>query len=95
MMFSLGAVPRFPGPDKSSAYECGFDPYATTRIEFDIKFKSTALLFLVFDLELVMISPFALVFSDLSAVGVLSFSLFFLLLTLGYLYEWHTGSFDW
>lgn len=92
---SIGFVPRLQDLQKSSPYECGFDPYASARVEFELKFQAVAVLFLVFDLELAIVAPFSLVFGSLSSLALWGFSFFFIFLILGYLYEWQSGFLDW
>lgn len=80
--------------DKVSTYECGFDPYSDARIKFDIVYYLVAILFLLFDLELIFLFPFASLLSDLSLAELSVYLFFFLVLTVGYLYELASGSLE-
>ena len=80
--------------EKLSTYECGFDAYDDSRKTFDVRFYLVAILFLVFDLEISYLFPWAVTLSSLSAFGFWTMTLF-LLLTVGFVYEWKKGALDW
>lgn len=80
--------------DKLSTYECGFDPYSDARIKFDIVYYLVAILFLLFDLEIIFLFPFASLLTELSLGDVTVYLVFFLILTIGYLYELASGSLE-
>ena len=81
--------------DKNSTYECGFDPFDDSRSRFEVKFYLVAILFIIFDLEIVFLFPWAIAFKDLGLFGFLSMMFFLLVLTIGFVYEWMEGALDW
>lgn len=86
---------RFHEHEKVSAYECGFEPFSSVRDTFDIHFIVVAILFLIFDLELIFIFPWALNLSNLTFFSFWSMTLFLILLTLGFFYEWSRNALTW
>ncbi len=87
--------PKKPDPEKLSAYECGFEPFSDSRMEFDVRFYLVAILFIIFDLEIAFLFPWAI---SLGAIGILGFAsmmIFLLILTVGFIYEWKKGALDW
>lgn len=84
-----------PDPEKVSAYECGFQPHGDAREKFEIRFFLVGILFIIFDLEISLIMPFALVISQLPLLGFTSVLLFLIILTLGLVYEWCSGALEW
>ena len=80
--------------DKLSTYECGFDPYSDARLKFDILYYLVAILFLLFDLEIIFLFPFATLLTQLTFFNLSVYLLFFFILTIGYLYELHSGSLE-
>jgi NADH:ubiquinone oxidoreductase subunit 3 (subunit A) len=81
--------------EKVSSYECGFQPFSDARSNFDIRFYLVAILFIIFDLEIVFLLPWSIVFQDLGSLGFWSVITFLVLLTIGFLYEWVKGALDW
>ena len=81
--------------DKNSTYECGFDPFDDSRSRFEVKFYLVAILFIIFDLEIIFLFPWAIAFKDLGLFGFLSMMFFLLVLTIGFVYEWTKGALDW
>lgn len=81
--------------EKVSAYECGFEPFSDVRDTFDIHFIVVAILFIIFDLELIFIFPWAISIANLTFFGFWSMSLFLILLTIGFVYEWSRGALIW
>ena len=81
--------------EKNSTYECGFDPFDDSRSRFEVKFYLVAILFIIFDLEIVFLFPWAIAFNDLGLFGFLSMMFFLLVLTIGFVYEWMEGALDW
>merc|ERR1712032_169468 len=79
-------------PEKVSVYECGFDPFEDARNQFDIKFYLVAILFIVFDLEITYLFPWAMVLNVIQLFGFWTMIVFILLLTLGFVYEWKKGA---
>jgi len=80
---------------KISAYECGFDPFDDARSRFDIQFYLVAILFIIFDLEVAFLFPWALTLSKIGYFGFWSMMVFLIVLTIGFLYEWRKGALDW
>jgi NADH:ubiquinone oxidoreductase subunit 3 (subunit A) len=81
--------------EKISAYECGFNPFEDAYGRFDVKFYLVAILFLVFDLEVIFLFPWCVSLSTIGLFGFWSMSIFLLILTLGFFYEWRRGALDW
>jgi NADH:ubiquinone oxidoreductase subunit 3 (subunit A) len=92
---SFLASTRRPDPEKISAYECGFDPFDDARSRFDVQFYLVAILFIIFDLEVTFLFPWALVLNRVSLFGFWSMMVFLLILTIGFVYEWRKGALDW
>ena len=102
LLLSLGFVilnfafsPKNPDPEKLSAYECGFEPFNDSRMEFDIRFYLVAILFIIFDLEIAFLFPWAITLGNLGLFGFFSMMLFLFILTIGFIYEWKKGALDW
>ena len=87
--------PSKPDPEKLSAYECGFEAFGDSRMEFDIRFYLVAILFIIFDLEIAFLFPWAISLGNIGALGFWSMMIFLLLLTIGFIYEWKKGALDW
>jgi NADH-quinone oxidoreductase subunit A len=73
--------------EKLSTYECGFNPFADSKVEFDIRFYLVAILFIIFDLELSFLFPFAAIFDSIEIIGIISMLIFLFVLTVGFVYE--------
>ena len=86
---------KAPDPEKLSAYECGFNAFDDARMKFDVRFYLVAILFIIFDLEVSFLFPWAVVFSDLGAYGFWSMMVFLGVLTVGFIYEWRKGALEW
>ena len=102
ILLSLGFVvlnfalsPKNPDPEKLSAYECGFEPFNDSRMEFDIRFYLVAILFIIFDLEIAFLFPWAITLGNIGYFGFFSMMLFLFILTIGFIYEWKKGALDW
>ena len=87
--------PKNPDPEKLSAYECGFEAFGDSRMEFDVRFYLVAILFIIFDLEIAFLFPWAISLGSLGALGFWSMMVFLLILTIGFIYEWKKGALDW
>ena len=81
--------------EKNSTYECGFDPFDDSRSKFEVKFYLVAILFIIFDLEIIFLFPWAIAFDEIGLFGFLSMMFFLLVLTVGFIYEWMKGALDW
>ena len=84
-----------PDPEKLSAYECGFEPFNDSRMEFDVRFYLVAILFIIFDLEIAFLFPWAISLGEIGLYGFCSMMLFLFILTVGFIYEWKKGALDW
>ena len=84
-----------PDPEKLSAYECGFDAFDDARMKFDVRFYLVAILFIIFDLEVSFLFPWAVAFGKLGALGFWSMVVFLGVLTIGFAYEWKKGALEW
>jgi NADH-quinone oxidoreductase subunit A len=92
---SYAVVKQRPDSEKLSAYECGFEAFSDTRIKFDVRFYLVAILFIIFDLEIAFLFPWAITFSELGVAGYASMMVFLGILTIGFIYEWKKGALDW
>ena len=81
--------------EKLSAYECGFDPFDDARSTFDVRFYLVAILFIIFDLEIAFLFPWAVSLGNIGIVGFISMMIFLFILTIGFIYEWKKGALDW
>jgi NADH-quinone oxidoreductase subunit A len=86
---------RAPDSEKLSPYECGFDPFDDARMRFDARFYLVSLLFIIFDLEVAFLFPWAIVLRDIGALGFWSMMMFLFVLTVGFVYEWNKGALEW
>lgn len=86
---------RQPDPEKLSAYECGFNAFDDARMKFDVRFYLVAILFIIFDLEVAFLFPWAIVFGKLGLFGFWSMMIFLGVLTVGFVYEWKKGALEW
>jgi NADH-quinone oxidoreductase subunit A len=102
--FFIGAVllaapffiaPNKPDPEKVSAYECGFEAFDDARMKFDVRFYLVSLLFIIFDLEVAFLFPWAVAFEKVGAFGFWSMMVFLAILTIGFVYEWRKGALEW
>lgn len=81
--------------EKLSAYECGFDPFEDARSRFDVRFYLVSILFIIFDLEVTFLFPWAIVILDIDIFGYFTMIVFLVLLTVGFIYEWIKGALEW
>jgi NADH-quinone oxidoreductase subunit A len=95
----IGALlgPNRPDPEKLSPYECGFEAFEDARMKFDVRYYLVAILFILFDLEIAFLFPWAVVLGDLGAwsAGFWAMMVFLVILTVGFAYEWKRGALDW
>ena len=84
-----------PDSEKLSAYECGFEAFDDARSRFDVRFYLVAILFIIFDLEVAFLFPWAVAFGDIGVYGFVSMVLFLGVLTIGFIYEWRKGALEW
>ena len=86
---------RNPDPEKVSAYECGFNAFDDARMKFDVRFYLVSILFIIFDLEVAFLFPWAVAFKQVGAFGFWSMIVFLGVLTIGFVYEWRKGALEW
>ena len=93
----LGKVlgPSRPDPEKLSPYECGFEAFEDARMKFDVRYYLVAILFILFDLEIAFLFPWAVALNDLGLYGFLAMMLFLGILVVGFVYEWMKGALEW
>ena len=89
------ASPSNPDPEKLSAYECGFEAFEDSRMEFDVRFYLVAILFIIFDLEIAFLFPWSISLGNIGILGFVSMMIFLFILTVGFVYEWKKGALDW
>ena len=87
--------PRHPNPEKLSPYECGVVPVGTARERFSVKFYLVAMLFIIFDMEIVFLYPWAVAFKQFKLLGLAAMGTFLLILLVGYFYAWKKGGLEW
>ena len=97
VMIALGFVlaPHKPDSEKLSPYECGFEAFEDARMKFDVRYYLVAILFIIFDLEIAFLFPWAIVLEDLGMFGFLAMVLFLGILVVGFAYEWKKGALEW
>ena len=102
LILSLGFIiinflfsPKKPDPEKLSAYECGFESFNDSRMEFDVRFYLVAILFIIFDLEIAFLFPWAISLGAIGMFGFWSMIIFLAILTVGFVYEWKKGALEW
>src|SRR5438477_10653903 len=97
LLLSVGKLlaPNRPDPEKLSPYECGFEAFEDARMKFDVRYYLVAILFILFDLEIAFLFPWATVINDIGLAGFLSMMLFLAILTVGFVYEWMKGALEW
>ena len=87
--------PQNPDSEKVSAYECGFEAFEDTRGRFDVRFYLVAILFIIFDLEVAFLFPWAVSLGNIGLLGFWSMMIFLAVLTIGFVYEWKKGALEW
>src|SRR6056300_718791 len=98
LLFIIGAAilaPSRPDPEKNSAYECGFNAFDDARMKFDVRVYLVAILFIIFDLEVAFLFPWAVSLGTIGVFGFWSMMIFLLILTIGFIYEWKKGALEW
>ena len=84
-----------PDPEKVSAYECGFNAFDDARMKFDVRFYLVAILFIIFDLEIAFLFPWAIVLDTIGVFGIVAMGIFLTILIVGFIYEWKKGALEW
>ncbi len=87
--------PHRPNPEKLSAYECGFEPFEDARMKFDVRYYLVAILFILFDLEIAFLFPWAIVLKEIGMFGFVAMMIFLGVLVVGFIYEWKKGALEW
>lgn len=97
VLMGLGYLfgPRQPDSEKLSAYECGFEAFTDSRMKFDVRYYLVAILFIVFDLEIAFLFPWAVSLGATGNVALVAMGLFLLILVVGFIYEWKKGALEW
>ena len=97
VLIGLGFLfgPRRPDVEKLSAYECGFEAFSDSRMKFDVRYYLVAILFIVFDLEIAFLFPWAVALKGIGVVGLVAMALFLAILVVGFVYEWKKGALEW
>ncbi|MDZ7791191.1 MAG: NADH-quinone oxidoreductase subunit A [Xanthomonadales bacterium] len=104
MAFGMGVVlllvggilgPRRPSSEKLSPYECGFEAFEDSRMKFDVRFYLVAILFIIFDLEIAFLFPWAVALDAVGVTGLVAMGVFLLILVIGFIYEWKKGALEW
>ena len=97
LLVGLGFVlgPRRPDAEKLSAYECGFEAFSDSRRKFDVRYYLVAILFIVFDLEIAFLFPWAVALDGVGLLGLVAMAAFLLILIVGFIYEWKKGALEW
>lgn len=102
ILFGVGPVvagfvlgPRRPDSEKLSPYECGFEAFEDSRMKFDVRYYLVAILFIIFDLEIAFLFPWAVVLDEIGMFGFLAMVLFLGILVVGFIYEWMKGALEW
>ena len=97
VMITLGFVlaPNRPDSEKNSPYECGFEAFEDSRMKFDVRYYLVAILFIIFDLEIAFLFPWAVVLEEIGVFGFVAMAIFLGILVLGFIYEWKKGALEW
>lgn len=97
VMVSLGFIlaPHKPDSEKNSAYECGFEAFENAHMKFDVRYYLVAILFIIFDLEIAFLFPWAIVLDDIGMFGYVAMLIFLGILVVGFIYEWKKGALEW
>ena len=97
VLLSVGSVlsPNRPDPAKLSPYECGFEAFEDARMKFDVRYYLVAILFILFDLEIAFLFPWAVVLPEIGFFGFAAMMVFLLILVIGFVYEWKKGALEW
>ena len=95
VLLPILVVKQKPYAEKLSAYECGFEAFTDMRKQFDVRFYLVAILFIIFDLEVAFLFPWAIALGDIGIFGFVSMMIFLAVLTVGFIYEWKKGALEW
>lgn len=97
VMITLGFIlaPNRPDSEKLSPYECGFEAFEDSRMKFDVRYYLVAILFIIFDLEIAFLFPWAIVLDSIGTFGFIAMAIFLGILVVGFIYEWKKGALEW
>ena len=97
VLLAIGLIvaPRRPGAEKLAPYECGFEAFEDARMKFDVRYYLVAILFILFDLEIAFLFPWAVALKKIGATGFWAMMIFLSILVVGFIYEWSKGALDW
>jgi len=95
ILASVLVAPQRPYDEKNSTYECGFEPFEDSRMKFDVRFYLVAILFIIFDLEIAFLFPWAIVLTEIGWFGFGAMVIFLAILVIGFIYEWKKGALEW
>lgn len=95
LLLSHFVQPKLPDPEKLSAYECGSEPFSDARMPFPVRYYIIAMLFVIFDIEIIFLYPWAVAFDKLGIIGMVEMMIFIALFVVGYVYAWKKGALEW
>ncbi len=95
LLVSYFVQPRYPEPEKLSTYECGAEPFSDARMPFPVRYYIFAMLFVIFDIEVIFLYPWAVVFTKIGVIGLVEMLIFIGLFVVAYVYAWRKGALEW
>ncbi|HZN44632.1 MAG TPA: NADH-quinone oxidoreductase subunit A [Nitrospiraceae bacterium] len=95
LLLSYVVQPKYPEPEKLSAYECGSEPFSDARMPFPVRYYIFAMLFVIFDVEVIFLYPWAVVFNKIGLIGLIEMMIFIALFVVAYAYAWRKGALEW
>lgn len=95
LVISYFVQPKYPEPEKLSTYECGAEPFSDARMPFPVRYYIFAMLFVIFDIEVIFLYPWAVVFSKIGLIGLVEMLIFIGLFVVAYVYAWRKGALEW
>lgn len=95
LLISYLVQPKYPEPEKLSAYECGSEPFSDARMPFPVRYYIFAMLFVIFDIEVIFLYPWAVTFDKLGLIGLVEMLIFIALFLVAYIYAWRKGALEW
>src|SRR5229473_4525090 len=95
LLLSYLVQPKYPEPEKLTTYECGSEPFSDARMPFPVRYYIIAMLFVIFDIEIVFIYPWAIAFNRIGVIGMVEMLIFIALFVVGYVYAWKKGALEW
>jgi len=95
LLLSYVVQPKYPEPEKLSTYECGSEPFSDARMPFPVRYYIFAMLFVIFDVEIIFLYPWAVVFNKIGLIGLLEMMMFIALFLVAYAYAWRKGALEW